>query len=414
MRNKASDPFGNHRRPGGLRRARLLALLLAAPLLLVGGTLARQAQQQTQQAPPQPEHQPSQLPQLKHAEQPPESPSKISSETKLVTVYATVRDNKGKIVANLNKDDFALDEDTRPQTISHFVRDTDVPLTLGLLVDTSYSQRGVLDDERKASYTFLDRMLGDKDRAFVIHFDHEVELLQDFTTSRPKLQAALQLLDASPRDTADDDQDRSQRHAGTLLYDAIYLASDDLMKKQQGRKALFLLSDGVDRGSKKSLEDAVEAAQRADTSIYSILFARKEEEQPREQRRAHGGWGTGGGWPGGGGGWPGGGGGGPGGGPGGGAPGGGGGHRYPEESHADGKKVLEQIATQTGGRLFEATKKMSVDQIYAAIEEELRNQYSLGYSPNPANTGAGYHKIHLTTNDKDLTVQARDGYYSDR
>lgn len=421
MRNKVSAPFANHRRPGGLRRGQMLALLLAAPLLLVGGALARQGQQQAQQPPQQPEQpaqQPSQQPELKHAEQPPESPSKISTETKLVTVYATVRDKKGKIVANLNKEDFALEEDGRPQTISHFVRDTDVPLTLGLLVDTSYSQRGVLDDERKASYTFLDHMLGDKDRAFVLHFDREVELLQDLTPSRPKLQAALQLLDASPRDTADDDDNGGQRHAGTLLYDAIYLASNELMKKQQGRKALFVLSDGVDRGSKKSLEDAVEAAQRADTSVYSILFAGAEHEQQQEHAHhgGHGGWGgMGGGWPGGGGGggWPGGGGGGPGGGgPGGG--GGGGGHRYPEESHADGKKVLDQISTQTGGRLFEVSKKMSPDQIYAAIQEELRNQYSLGYSPNPANTGAGYHKIHLITNNKDLTVQARDGYYTDR
>ena len=417
MRNKISALFANHGRPAGRRRARVLALLLAAPLLVVGGALARQAQQQTQQAPPQPAQEPSQLPQLKHAEQPPESPSKISSETKLVTLYATVRDKKGKIVANLNKEDFALDEDGHPQTISHFVRDTDVPLTLGLLVDTSYSQRGVLDDERKASYIFLDHMLGDKDRAFVIHFDHEVELLQDLTPLRPKLQAALQLLDASPRDTADDDQDSGQRrHGGTLLYDAVYLASNDLMKKQQGRKALFVLSDGVDRGSKKSLEDAVEAAQRADTSIYSILFAGAEHEQQQEHAHhggGHGGWGMGGGWPGGGGGpgagtgWPG-----AGGGQGGG--GRGGGNRYPEEHRSDGKKVLEEISTQTGGRLFEVSKKMPVDQIYAAIEEELRNQYSLGYSPNPSNTGAGYHKIHLTTNNKDLTVQARDGYYTDR
>lgn len=404
MRNEASTPFAKRRQSGGLRRAQSLALLLTAPLLLVGGALARQAQQQAQT-------QPAQAPQASPAQQ----PSKISSETKLVTVYATVRDKKDKIAANLNKEDFTLDEDGHPQTISHFVRDTDVPLTLGLLVDTSYSQRGVLDDERKASYTFLDHMLGDKDRAFVIHFDHQVELLQDFTASRPKLQAALQLLDASPRDTSDDDQDSGQRHAGTLLYDAVYLASNELMQKQQGRKALFVLSDGVDRGSKKSLEDAVEAAQRADTSVYSILFASAEEERPREQHRAHGGWGGGGGgWPGGGGGWPGGGGGPGGGGPGGGGPGGGGGHRYPEESHANGKKVLEEISTQTGGRLFEISKKMPVDQIYAAIEEELRNQYSLGYSPSPADTGAGYHKIHLTTNNKDLTVQARDGYYTDR
>jgi von Willebrand factor type A domain len=394
-------------RPRTRARRRYLIWLGLTPLLLVGSALARQTQQPTQQAPQQPTQPAAQQPQL---QRPPQSPSKISVETKLVTLYATVRDKHGKIVADLNKEDFALDEDGRPQTISHFVRDTDVPLTLGLLVDTSYSQRGVLDDERNASYTFLDHMLRDKDRAFVIHFDRQVELLQDLTPSRPKLQAALQLLDASPRDTSDD-EDSTQRHAGTLLYDAVYLASNDLMKQQQGRKALFVLSDGVDRGSKKTLEDAVEAAQRSDTSVYSILFAGEEQERPHER---HGGLGGGhGGWGGMGGGWPGG----PMGGPGGGGPGGGGGgggQRYPEESHADGKKVLDRISTQTGGRLFEVSKKMPVDQIYAAIEEELRNQYSLGYSPSPADTGAGYHKIHLTTDKKGLTVQARDGYYTGR
>ena len=344
---------------------------------------------------------------------PPQAASKISSETKLVTLYATVRDKKGKIIANLNKEDFALNEDGQPQTISHFARDTDVPLTLGLLVDTSYSQRGVIDDERKASYTFIDHMLTDKDRAFLIHFDRQVELLQDLTPSHPKMQAALELLDASPRDTSDDDEGGGQRHAGTLLYDAVYLAAVELMQKQQGRKAIFVLTDGVDRGSKKTLEEAIEAAQRSDTSVYSILFAGQEEHQEsHEHHMGHGGWGMGGGWPGGGGGggWPGGGGG--QGGPGGGG-GGGGRQRYPEESHADGKKVMDRMSTETGGRMFEVAKKLSVDQIYAAIEEELRNQYSLAYSPMPADTGAGYHKIHLTTKDKDLAVQARDGYYTD-
>jgi Mg-chelatase subunit ChlD len=404
MRNRV--PATNRPRPSVPRRAHRLALAAIAPLLLLGGIVARAQQQQAPPSPPQP--------QAQQAQQPPLSSSKISSEVKLVTVYATVRDKKGKIVADLNKEDFALDEDGRPETISHFVRDENVPLTVGLLVDTSYSQRGVIDDERKASYTFLDHMLGDKDRAFVIHFDREVELLQDLTSSRPKLQAALELLDASPRETSDD-EGSGQRHAGTLLYDAVYLASNELMKKQQGRKALFVLSDGVDRGSKKSLEDAVESAQRADTSVYSILFA-GEEGGDHEHHGGHGGWGMGhgggmgGGWPGGGGpmGGPGG-----GGGQGGGGGGGGGGRRYPEESHADGKKVLDRISTETGGRLFEVSKKMPVDQIYAAIEEELRNQYSLGYSPSPADTGAGYHKIHLTTKKTDLTVQARDGYYSD-
>jgi VWFA-related protein len=364
-------------------------------LLLAGGALQSQQQQ-----PPQPQQQPSQAP-------------KISSEVKLVTVYATVRDKKGKIVPTLNKEDFTLDEDGRPQTISNFVRDSDLPLTLGLLVDTSLSQRRVLDDERDASYTFLDHMLRvDKDKAFVLHFDREVELLQDLTSSRPKLQAALKLLQTPSFDrTADSDDGDGQRRAraGTLLYDAVYLASNELMKKQQGRKALFILSDGVDRGSKESLEEAVESAQRADTSVYSILFADEEShDRGGGFGGGHGGWGMGRGPMGGpGGNWPGGGGGGPGG------PGGGGGRR-PQEERPDGKKVLERISTETGGRLFQVSKKLSIDQIYAQVEEELRNQYSLGYTPNPPNPGAGYHKIHLKTNHTDLTVQARDGYYSDR
>jgi uncharacterized membrane protein YgcG len=339
---------------------------------------------------------------------------KITVQSKIVTVYATVRDKHGKIVSNLKKENFVLDEDARAQTISYFARESDLPLTLGLLVDTSRSQRTVLDDERKASYAFLDQMLHeDKDRAFLIHFDREVELLQDLTSSREKLQSALALLQTSEQDQADDQGSPDEhRGRGTLLYDGIYLASNELMKKQQGRKAIVILTDGVDRGSKESLEDAVESAQRADTVVYSILFAGEETHEHGEGHGGHGGWGGGGGWPGGGGGggWPGGGGGGgswPGGG------GGGGGSRPSHErERTDGKKVLERISMETGGKLFLVSKKLTVDQIYAQIEEELRNQYILGYVPDSLNPGAGYRKIHLTTNQQDLTVQARDGYYS--
>jgi len=359
----------------GVRAGIALAVLLGASLLMMGGPSS--GQQQPAAAP--------------------SAEPKISTQVKVVTVYATARDKHDKIVANLNKEDFVLDEDGRPQTITNFVRDTDVPLTLGLLVDTSLSQRRVLESERSASYTFLDHMLReDKDKAFLIHFDHEVELLRDLTSSRPKLQAALQLLQ-TPEMNRDSGGQRGGGHGGgTLLYDAIYLASDELMKKQQGRKALFILSDGVDRGSKESLQDAVEAAQRADTSVYSILFADDEARGSGGYGGHRGGWGGGPG------------------GPGGGWPGGGGGRRYPEESRPDGKKVLDRISTQTGGRLFEVSKKLTVDQAYAQAEEELRNQYSLAYTPTPGDTGAGYHKIHLTAKNKDITVQARDGYYSDR
>jgi VWFA-related protein len=215
-----------------------------------------------------------------------------------------------------------------------------------------------------------------------------VELLQDLTSSRQKLEHALDLLGAPQLNRHGDNGDGGSRShyggGGTLLYDAVYLASDEVIKKQQGRKALIVLSDGVDRGSKETLVDAIRTAQRADTVVYSILFADEQQNQ-----NPFGGFG----------------------GPGMGRHGGG--HRYPRQERPDGKKILERISKETGGRLFEVSKKLSVDQIYATIAEELRNQYSLGYTPGP-DVAPGYHKIHLVTKQKDMTIQTRDGYYLDR
>src|ERR1700732_4902524 len=221
------------------------------------------------------------LPGLGPSMQAQDSAATIAVDVKVVTLPVTVREKHGKIVRDLTKDDFTLQEDGRPQTIRYFSQEANLPLTLGLLVDTSRSQTNVLDAERNASRSFLDQMLvQEKDKAFLIHFDREVELLQDLTSSREKLQAGLELLHTpSPdRDTGSNDpggsdpqsspgsgngQPRTHRGGGTLLYDAIYLASNELMKKQQGRKALIVLSDGDDRGSKESLQGAIEGAQRA-------------------------------------------------------------------------------------------------------------------------------------------------------
>ena len=325
--------------------------------------------------------------------QPPQA--KIAVEVKTVSVLATVRDKHGKIISNLTKDDFVLQEDGRPQSIDYFARESDLPLRLGLLVDTSLSQRRVLEQERSASYSFVDHLLReDKDLVFVIHFDREVELLQDFTPSRPKLQAALQSLQTPQFDSnrgggsgdggGGGGRGSRRRGGGTLLYDSIYLAAEELMSKQQGRKALIILSDGVDHGSKETVAEAIETAQRADTVAYSILF--KDEEGNGNRGGMMG--------------------------PRGGGRRGGGG-RYPQEERPDGKKILQQISKATGGRLFEVSKKETVDKIYAQIEEDLRNQYSLGYTPEK-NAGPGYHKIQLTTKQKELVVQARDGYYATR
>ncbi|MGA9862679.1 MAG: VWA domain-containing protein [Terriglobales bacterium] len=342
----------------------------------------------------------------------------VAVDVKVVTLPVTVRDKHGKIVRDLTKDDFTLQEDGRPQTIKYFSQETNLPLTLGLLVDTSRSQDNVLDAERNASRSFIDQMLVQpKDKAFLIHFDREVELLQDLTASREKLQSALELLKtSSDREHSNDPNDPSNspsgsgshRGGGTQLYDAVYLASNELMKKQQGRKAIVILSDGVDHGSKTYLESAIEAAQRADTVVYSIYFADSHRD---EGQRQGGGMGRGGGYPGGGGGgWPGGGGGWPGGG---GGRGGRGGQR-PAESRTDGKKILERISKETGGCFFEVSKKESVGDIYTSIVEELRTQYSMGYTPDKDSTASGYHHVVLAVKKKDLSVQTRDGYYADR
>jgi VWFA-related protein len=347
----------------------------------------------------------------------------IAVDVKVVTLPVTVRDKHGKIVRDLTKDDFTLQEDGRAETIKYFSQETNLPLTLGLLVDTSRSQTGVLDAERNASRSFLDQMVVQpKDKAFLIHFDREVELLQDLTSSHEKLQAALDLLKTpSDRERSNDPNDPSNspdsgsHHGGggTQLYDAVFLASNELMKKQQGRKALIVLTDGVDRGSKTYLESAIEAAQRADTVIYSIYFAESHRDEGQRQpggmgRGGGGGYpgGGGGGWPGGGGGWPGGG--------GGGGRGGRGGQRQPQESRTEGKKILERVSKETGGRFFEVSKKQTVGEIYDSIVEELRTQYSMGYTPDKDSTASGYHHVTLAVKKPDLTVQTRDGYYADR
>jgi len=327
----------------------------------------------------------------------------FSTGVKVVNVFATVRDTKGQIVRDLNKDDFVLDEDGRPQNIQYFTRETDLPLTIGLLVDTSGSTRRVLPDERNASYKFLEQVLReDKDLAFLIHFDFEVELLQDLTASRQKLEKALDMLETGQGRQVNRGQtgggypgggypgggypgggypggQQRRGGGGTCMYDSVLLASDDVIKKQTGRKALILLTDGVDNGSKVSLFTAVEAAQKADTLVYSILFEDPNGNYspvPMGMGRRRGM-----------------------------------GMPMPRANQPDGRKVLQQISRETGGRFFEVSRKQPIDKVFAAIEEDLRNQYSLGYSPDRTEQSGSYRRIHLATKQPGLVVQTREGYY---
>jgi VWFA-related protein len=416
----------NHSIPARLTTPTSLRPILLSALLLLPAALLP-AQTPAQQTPPQQGpvlHTPAAKP-----EQTPAGPATttLSVDARLVNLPVVVRDKKGALIQTLTKDDFVLKVDDKPQTIRYFDLDSNLPLTLGLLVDTSQSVRNVLDEERTASSSFLDTMLTappnrDPDKAFIIQFARSVELLQDLTPSRPLLKAAIRDIDssgsASQSDPNDSNSGRGSRGGGTTLYDATFLAADEIMAKQKGRKALILLTDGEDSGSKESLASAIEAAQRADTIIYAIYF-KGEDHQSYNNNGNRGG--SGGGYPGGGGGYPGGGRGGgyPGGGggyPGGG--GGGGGQRGPGGGgqHADGKKTLERMATETGGRLFEVSKKDTVDQIYTQIAAELRAQYRLGYTPSQDAASDGYHQIDLGLKDPDkqkkYTIQTRDGYYT--
>jgi VWFA-related protein len=323
-----------------------------------------------------------------------EPDTKFSTDVKVVNVLATVRDKQGKIVSDLAKDDFDLSEEGRPQVIRYFSRETDLPLTLGLLVDTSLSQREVLGEEREASRRFVEKVLRpDRDQTFLIHFDHDTELLQDLTNSKDKLERGLDQLEL-PQDGRPQmrrsgggypggSSGGGGRQAGTTLYDAILLASDELMKKQVGRKAFILLTDGVDNGSKTRLFEAIESAQRADTLVYSIYFTGQESQQqsPFSIGGLGGGRRRGGGYP------------------------------QRQTSGPDGKKILQQISRETGGGYFEVSKKLPIDQIYDRIEEELRNQYSLGYTSDKTDGGTLFRHIAVTVKNKGMIVQTRQGYY---
>ncbi len=284
----------------------------------------------------------------------------FSAGVKVVNILATVRNKKGALISDLSQDDFSISEDGRPQTIKYFARDTDLPLTLGLMVDTSASQRKVLDAERGATLRFLDQVVREKkDKVFLMQFDTNVMMRQSLTSSVGKLDDALAYVDSESNS-----QLRAQGGGSTLLYDAVVQASNEVMRKQTGRKALIVLSDGVDFGSTAALEDALEAAQRADTLIYSILYS---------DAGAYGIFG---------------------------------GH--------DGDKVLRRMSDESGGSFFEVSKKQPLEQMFDILQQELRTQYSLGYVSDKAVTVSEFRALRLTLKQKDLKVQARRQYWAQR
>lgn len=285
----------------------------------------------------------------------------FSTDVKVVNLLVTVHEKSGRIVRDLTKDDFSITENGRPQAIRYFSRETDLPLTLGLMVDTSYSQRRLMDAERGASTRFLDQVLReDKDKVFLAQFDTTVQIKVELTSSWRKLVDALAYVDTASR------RELQMSGGGTVLYDAIVRAARDIMKAQSNRKALIVLTDGVDVGSEATAADAIEAAQRTDTLVYGIEFS-----DP-------------------------------------------GGYGFVPFGVPDGRKVLMRLARETGGGYYEVTKKRGIDQIFALLQEELRSQYSIGFVSDQPVRISEFRKLQVATRDKRLIVQARDRYWAQR
>ena len=271
----------------------------------------------------------------------------FTTGVKVVNVLVTVRDKQGQFVRDLSKTDFVLEEDGRPQLIRYFSPQAGEPLTLGLLIDVSGSQRSVLAEQRRAGRQFLNKVLRKDDRAFLVRFDRTPELSPSLDLPEP--------------------QENSAGSQGTALYDSIVFAAAKI-NGQAGRKALVVLSDGYDTSSAATLAAAIEAAQRGDALIYTIRFLDRAVfafEIPPSQ----------------------------------------GGSPVPRE----GRKALERISHATGGAFFDLTAAQDLDKIYSRIEDELRNQYSLGFTPGKGRSG--YRRIRVSVRRKGVTVAARDGYY---
>jgi VWFA-related protein len=285
--------------------------------------------------------------------------------TEVVNVYAVVEDKRKHLIPSLNKEDFEIIEDKSPQEIRYFSRETETPLTLGILVDTSPSQERVLGIEKEEAKAFLDQVLRAKDLAFVLHFDVEVELLQDFTSDRRLLARAIDetAIGGGGHGVLPAPLPSGGTFGATHLYDAVYLAANELMKNEVGRKVLILLTDGEDQGSRVKLNTALEAAQKTDLILYSIAIIDRAFYWGRVM-----GFG--------------------------------------------GDSVLKRLSDETGGRVIEVNRAKDTAVAFQQIANELRTQYLLGYTPTNTKRDGSFRKIHVRVRNGDYRVQARHGYYA--
>jgi VWFA-related protein len=293
----------------------------------------------------------------------------FKSNVNVVNLYFNVKDKHGLLIPNLTQNDFEVSEDGKPQTIKYFSADTSQPLTLGIMIDSSASQTRVLEMEKEVGAAFLQEVLREKDLAYVISFDVNVDLLQDFTNSARDLKTALNRAKINagspggPPGLGGGPFPTSMIPRGTLLYDAVWLGSREKLASEVGRKAMVILTDGEDQGSQETIKSAIEAAQKADAMVYVILIA--------DVGFYHGGY--------------------------------------------SGDRAMKDLARETGGRVIAVgNNEKKLKEAFGQISAELRSQYSIGYTPSNAKLDGSFRKVEIRLKDKDkeYKVQARSGYYA--
>lgn len=320
-----------------MRSAKKVVVVCAAWGIALGAALSALPQEPSQQAPV------------------------IRTQVNLVNLFVTVRDKSKRIVTDLKQDDFKVSEDGQPQQIAFFSKEVTLPITLALLLDTSGSEQYMLPSIQDAGGRFIERVLRKGDEALVMSFDSDVDLLSDFTDDRGQIDRAIRKARINVPSAGSIGNNPgpigSRQITGTALYDAIYLACNEKLNTEAGRKAIVIVTDAQDEGSKVRLEEAIEAAQRTDTVVHILLVA-----------DPHFGGGNGG--------------------------------------------VAHKITDETGGRTISVNSEKHLAEAFDQISEELRSQYTLGYYPTNAAHDGKFRKIKVDMSNRDLKVLARKGYYA--
>jgi len=335
-------------------------LPFVALVALSAAALLSFAQQTTPSQPPSAAGQKSD-----ESQQPAET---LKVNVNVVQLFFNVKDKHGALIPKLTKDDFEIYEDGKPQTIKYFAAESNLPLTLGIMIDASGSQVNVLEMEKEVGGAFLKQILTDKDEAYVISFDITVDLLQDFTRDVHRLQTALNKAKINVDYTSGipgmgGGPVPQKNSPGTLLFDAVYLSAHDMLAKEVGRKAMILLTDGQDEGSRLKLKDAIEAAQKADSIVYVLLCADR------------------------------------------------GGYFSAGMSYY-GEADMQKLTQQTGGRVINVGNKFDkLREAFDQIANELRSQYNIGYTPDNTKLDGSYRKLEIK-NKQNYKIQARAGYYA--